>query len=454
MSSVAQAQARKSPDFLKASIVYQIFLRAFTPEGTLGAASKMLPHLASLGVDLVYLTPIALQDDDMDEAFWSPRQCKSGLRNPKNPYRVKDYFAIDPEYGCDADLKDFVGKAHELGMRVLLDLVYLHCGPKAVFLDGNADFVKRDAAGKPVPGRWNFPELNFESKGLRELLWLNMEYFVKEFGVDGYRCDVGAAIPVDFWEEGRRRVEALDPDCVMICEGDRPEDQLSAFDLSYAFAWEYGVIKLFKGEIGAADLEGIWRKMHDEFPKGSRFLRILDNHDIAHDCGELRHEKAFGGDGVEAALALNFFMDGVPFIYNGQEAADAAVHSIYGNREFGRRLAVDWSNALTPAGEARLKALKSFVKIRRENAALTEGDLRWLSFEGAPAKAVAFARGFQGREVVFAVNAGSEPLRAVLSEPLGVSYPKTLLERGARLEFKDGKAVFDFLPRGYIALAL
>lgn len=74
-----------------------------------------------------------------------------------------------------------------------------------------------------------------------------------------------------------------------------------------------------------------------EFPRGSVFLRFRDNHDMAQD-GRVRIDAFPGPDAVDSMLALNFAIDGIPFLYNGNEFADAAPHSIYANREFGRLL--------------------------------------------------------------------------------------------------------------------
>ncbi len=456
MDSKAVGAARKAPGYLKKASIYQIFLRAFTREGTLAAAERMLPHVAGLGTAIVYLCPIALQDDDMDETFWSERQRKCGLRNPRNPYRIKDFFAIDPEYGTDDDLKRFVGRAHSLGLKVLLDLVYLHCGPKAVFIDANPDFVKRGADGKPLDGRWHFPELNYESQGLKEHLWRNMEHFIKRFDVDGYRCDVGSAIPLDFWEEGRRRVEALKPGRVMICEGERAEDQLEAFDLNYSFAWEYAVIKLFKGEIDAEGLQATWRKAHDEFPRGARFLRMFDNHDIAHDCGELRHEKVFGPFGADAALALNFFMDGVPFLYNGQEIRDAAPHSIFADKEHGgAKYTVDWSNALTAEGQARMALVRALTKLRKELPALSEGLVEWLPVGGEAKRTLLLRRVCDGQALLFLANASPEPVVMDLNDALkGGAKAKELLSEQVELTLSGVKKSASFRGFGFALLEL
>ena len=119
-------EARKSPAWLKNAVMYQLFLRAFTPEGTFRAAEKKLPELASLGVDIVYLCPVCLQDDDMRKEFWSDRQKFSGTENSRNPYRIKDFYSVDPEYGTEANLRSFIATAHKLKIRVLLDIVFFH----------------------------------------------------------------------------------------------------------------------------------------------------------------------------------------------------------------------------------------------------------------------------------------------------------------------------------------
>lgn len=99
---------KKQTTLLDRASIYQISLRTFTPEGTLKAAEKMLPFVASLGPEYIQLLPVAQADDGEDQVFWSKRQIASETGNPKNNYRMKDYFAIDSEYGNENDLRDFV----------------------------------------------------------------------------------------------------------------------------------------------------------------------------------------------------------------------------------------------------------------------------------------------------------------------------------------------------------
>jgi glycosidase len=185
-TNLSSVTARPAPEWMTRGVMYQIWLRSFTTEGTLKAATQRLHLVADLGATIVYLCPVQLADDDLRPEFWSTRQKASGTRNPRNPYRIKDYDAIDPEYGTEADLRAFVAEAHRIGLRVLMDMVYFHCGPTSPLLD-RPGFVKRTPDGKPFTGSWNFPVLDFGSAGLREHLWANMERWVKEFDVDGFR---------------------------------------------------------------------------------------------------------------------------------------------------------------------------------------------------------------------------------------------------------------------------
>ena len=440
---MSDVTAKKAPGFLKNSVIYQINLRAFTPGGTLKSAEAMLPHIASLGVDLVYLCPVFLADDDPREEFWSERQRQSGFGNPQNMYRMKDYYSVDPEYGTDEDLKAFVRAAHDNDLRVLLDLVYYHCGPTAVFIEEHPDFVVRDEAGAVKNGHWCFPELNFESPALREYLWRNMEYFVREFDVDGYRCDVSGAVPLDFWEEGRRRIDALKPGLVMLAEtfGGVPLEQRAAFDMQYCW-FPHIACAVLAGKKPASEL----RKEHESQAAGglpgARFIRSTDNHDIANDEYEERTEKLHSA-GVEAALALCFLLDGVPFLYNGQEIADSRRHSIFSNRfHGGGSIGIDWSNAATPHGKHRMAFIRRMIELRRRIPALTEGKTVWFD-NPHPESVLTFRREGEGESVVVAVNLG----RGTYAVPLAGRH---VIDRDGDTGWRGDRA--ELSPFGYLVL--
>ena len=373
----ANATARPVPAHLGRSVIYQLFPRMFTPEGTFTAAAAKLPRLKDLGVDIVYLTPHQLMDDDPDPKHWSARQRSSGCGNAKNPYRQKDYFAVDPEYGTSEDLRNFVARVHELGLKVWFDVVYFHCGPTAVFLKDHPEYVVRNPDGSPRLGDWAFPEMDLSKKEVREYLWSNMTYLVRTYGVDGFRCDVGDMLPVEFWEEGSRRCRALKPDFTMMCEGLRADDQLEAFDLEYGFYVQWTLVEFLKGTEKASMLETAWRAERRDFPKGNRWMRCFENHDFANvEPGEKRKEELYGENRNEAMLVTLFLLDGVPMVYNGQEIADAARHSIFSNRDHGA-FGIDWSRADDAKARRRFAKVRELAALRHAHPELFDCPLVW-----------------------------------------------------------------------------
>lgn len=449
--------------------MYQISLRAFTPEGTLAAAARRLPSLADLGVDVLYLCPICLQDDDPRPEFWSPRQRQSPFRNPRNPYRIKDYFEIDPEYGDAASLRGFVSTAHRMGMRVILDVVFLHCGPGAVFLREHPGYVQRGGDGAASAGDWSFPLLDFTNRELREYLHANLSFWLAAFDLDGFRCDVSDRIPLDFWEEARDRLERIRPGVVIVGEGQRIDDQRHAMDLNYSVPWVFTIHKLFNLGAPAMQLRDMWQRMRDERPEGARFLRYIDNHDIAHDTShgiargpgqseeswrnvvefyglppdglppDGRIDKAWGTAAVDALLVLSFAMDGMPFIYNGQEIADTAIHSIYG------RMPVDWSRGGTPAGRDRFALCRRLCAIRHAEAALQDGSLDWLEHD-RPDEVLAFIRTSGPERCLVLVNVKPAAVQARLASPVGDGWHP--LASAGMAAAPDGG--FTIAPFGYL----
>lgn len=441
-----------SPDARK-SIIYQIFLRALTPEGTLNAAADLLPHIASLGVDIVYLCPVFCHDDDPNPAFWSDRQKASGCSNPKNPYRMSDYYHVDPEYGTDEDLKAFVHRAHDLGLKVMLDLVYFHCGPKAVFIDAHPDFIKRNPDGTPQNGLWHFPQLNFDCAELREYLFENMLGYVRDFGVDGYRCDVGDIVPLDFWEEARRRLDEINPNIIMLNEGGKPEALENAFDINYCFQWGENLRAVMNGRAPAAALADCWHRHHAALREDGLLIRNFDNHDLASDDYGTRPDGALDRRIVDNALIVNMTIDGVPMLYNGNEIGDSRRHSIFATAVLNPGFTIDWAQALNARGQNRLALTKELTALRHAEHALTEGQTEIITVS-EPEKVFCFRRHCAGEvfSVFVAVSFSAEPLKCVPDAAIDAYAAEELLARGGHLFFEDGHPVIELLPYGALVL--
>ena len=416
-----------APDWFKKASVYQINPRTFSREGTIKAITRELPFLASLGFKIMYLCPIFEEDDSSDLSFWSERQKKSNTNNPKNPYRMNDYFKIDTEYGSIEDLCEFVNESHRLGMKVILDLVYFHIGPNAPILKAHPEFVNTDENGNIILGEWHFPIFNYESVVLREYLWSNMVYYIAEIGVDGFRCDVGDQVPLDFWREGKRRIKAINPQAIMINEG-KKADYLSVFDANYGFYWHDHIYKLLNKEITCNDLVIKHESVAESYPKNAIVLRDMDNHDTVTDW-PYRIEKQFGNDCMELILALNYSIDGVPMVYCGNELADTARHSLFANRFFMGEFKVSDRDELrqTDSTKRRIEVVKILNEIKSEYSAFGEGQTKWINTENP--YVLAFNRIYKKQKITLVCNFSQESVNVAIK-----TSAEVLLSHNATVE--------------------
>ena len=429
-------------------IVYQLALRTFTPEGTLHAATKLLSHVAALGVDIVYVCPFYVQENDPNTDYWSVRQLASNTGNPKNPYKISDYFHVDEEYGTEEDLKAFAKEAHRLGLLVFYDLVYLHCGRQAVFIQDHPDFVERNEDGSVrVPDRWPFARLNFASKELREYLLRNMEMLVTEYGADGFRCDVGDSVPLDFWQEAFLHLRQIKPDLLTLNEGERPDYIDGTFDMGYSFAFQKRIRQIFAKGADATALRELYQNECERYGKNDKkLLRALDNHDTASDVGLARNEILMTSRGIDAALVVATTYVGIPFLWNGYELCDDAENCMFSNRDHGKRSAMDWSKGYTAAGKRRLSHVKRLHRLYHNSTVLSEGELGFVE-NNAPTQVISYIRTLADERVLVVVNSKNRPVTVDIDvETEGTS----LLRYGAR---QMGKRLH-LAPYGYLILAL
>lgn len=341
-----------------------------------------------------YKTSVNVADTDPNPNFWSKRQHKSGFGDPRNPYRAGDYFHVDPEYGTDADLRDFVDRTHVLGMKVLLDLVFFHCGPSAGVLLRHPEYFRHNPDGFLMLGEWHFPTFDYDNPATRAYLKSIMAYYVADFDVDGFRLDVADQVPLDFWEEAREMLDALRPGLVLAAEGDRPENTLKAMDINYNFPVCRKLRKMVSDHFkrgGVMDISQI-RRAHEEYmsqcPRGTLVWNYSENHDTATDSYDNRMEKCYGYQFNTLYLAFCFALDGVPFIVNGQEACYDRRISLFGHKDCW----IDWETALaTPQAQERQANIRSWAQMRRDYSSLTSGKTVWLD-NNCPESVCSFVR--------------------------------------------------------------
>lgn len=406
-------QKKYIPTWLLSTAVYQVNPRTFSAEGTIAAVTARLPELKELGIGTVYLCPIFEEDDGADQTNWSIRQKRSKTGNPKNPYRMNDYFKIDEEYGCMDDLRELVSVAHSLGMRVLLDLVYFHIGPNAPILKEHPEFVLRDEGGAPLLGDWSFPVFDYSCKGTWEYLLSNMTYYIGAIGVDGFRCDVGDRVPLDFWAEGLKRMQSIHPDAILINEGEKTE-YLSVFHAMYAFHWHDALYRVMVNGERADLLQREWQAHRGQCDEDGLFLRDMDNHDTVTDWPD-RIENLVGHNGMELITALNFILDGIPMLYCGNELADSKRLSMFANRFHpGAFEVTDRSIACEPYSQRRQQVVKTLCALRKNHPDLALGKTNWLASD-RPAQLIAFSRDCGSEQFLFLANVTKESVSCAVS---------------------------------------
>ncbi len=411
--------ARQSPDWFRRGLTYQMMPRAMSEAGTLKGAGEQLDRLCEMGVSIVYLLPVNAADTDMDRKNWSPRQIKSGFNDPRNPYRAGDYFHVDPEYGTDQDLKDFVDKAHSLGMKVFLDLVFLHCGPSAQVIRQHPEYFQHDGEGNLKTGPWHFPIFDYGRRDTREYVKSIMCYYIADFNVDGFRLDVADSIPLDFWDEARTALDALRPGTVLCAEGQKPANTIHAFDANYS--WPVcgplisGMDKFFgKGEeFDASAIRTSYEKYMSGAPRGTILWNYMENHDTATDAFEARREKVWGYDASTLGLAFIFAMEGVPLIFTGQEACYDKRVSLFGHKDCW----IDWEEALSSANAGeRVANIKHWSELRNRYSSLTDGETVWLDNDQPKAVSSFVRRDGVSRDVIFVGNFSDKKIKVKLGD--------------------------------------
>ena len=264
-----------------------------------------------------------------------------------------------------------------------------------------------------------------------------MAYYIGEIDVDGFRCDVGDDVPLDFWAEGYRRIKAIKPDCIMTNEGRKPE-YFSVFDANYGFSWHESIFSLLTKKITLPEFISKYKSVLASTPNGKVIIRDMDNHDTVTDW-PYRIEKHFGQDCMEFIQALNFTIDGVPMVYCGNELADTARVNMFANRFFmGEYEVTDRTKKDTEESLRRQFVYKTLHKMRKDNDAVCYGNIKLLETSTSN-NTISFEREFNGEKIVFVGNFSENNSECVLDNL--ISKNKIILENN--IEICNNKIMMD-----------
>lgn len=396
--AVKKTESPKShiPEWSKNSVIYEVNIRQYTPEGTFKAFETHLPRLKELGVDILWIMPI------------HPISVKNRKGSLGSYYSVKDYKAINPEFGNLDDFKSLVSKAHELGFKVIIDWVANHTGWDNNWITEHKDWYTQDSLGNVVPPNpdWkDIADLNFDSKPMRHAMIDAMKYWVKETNIDGFRCDVAWGVPQDFWEAATASLDSIKTVYMLAEDEDHPDFLKKAFVSNYTWKLHHLMNEVAQGKKSAADIQKYYTDSVSKYAAGSFPMQFITNHDENSWAGS-EYERM--GDAVKTFATLTFTLEGIPLIYSGQEAG------LKKRLLFFEKDTINWKNLEMQS------FYQSLVKLKHGNEALwngTSGGVSKFLATNVPAKVLAFVREKGKNQVVAVFNFSAEPVEFALQMP-------------------------------------
>ncbi len=371
------------PRWVDTAIVYEIFPRTFSLAGTLKAITGRLSILRDLGVTCLLLMPI------------HPSGSSDG-------YRVTDYFSVNPDYGTKEDLKQLIEQAHMHGMKVIAELVFEHTHSMHPFMvdayryqhmSPYYDFYawNPDASFQHLFNWIDAPSINLERVDARDYLMQAAKFWLREFNLDGFRCDLAGTINslnptgAAFWQRFRSELKAIRPDVFLVADADIVSDS-SCFDRKFDAGYDLGALTTLKNvfnrvsSISSLD-SAVVLSPQPKHLQYARALRLLESH------RQSRFAAQYSFAQTKAAAALLLTLPGLPTLYAGQEVGERTTSSI-----------IDWSDYC-----GLRDWYKKLIQIRVQDRALVDGDFERIS-NTAPDTVYSFLRTYQEKKVIVIHN--------------------------------------------------
>jgi glycosidase len=291
------------------AVIYQVNMRAFSQGGNFAGVTARLDSIKAIGVNVLYLMPI---------------YPVGAVRSVNSPYCVKDYTAVNAEFGTLTDLRTLVDGAHRRGLSVLLDWVPNHTSWDNAWVTTHPDWYLRDAAGNILsPPNTNYTDvaqLDFTNGAMRLAMISAMKSWVYTANVDGFRCDYGDFQPDDFWKQTVDTLRSIKSHKLLLLnEGTRSSNFASGFDYNFGFNF-YGALRGVYGNNGpATSFNALNTSEYAGAAATQQVVRYTTNHDVNGSDGT--PVALYGGNaGAMSAFVIASCFKGIPFVYNGQEA--------------------------------------------------------------------------------------------------------------------------------------
>ena len=413
------------PDWIKQSNIYEVNVRQYTKEGTFNAFAASLPRLKEMGVEVLWfmpVTPISKTD----------RKGKLG-----SYYAVADYTAVNPEFGTMDDFKRLVNEAHGMGFKVITDWVANHTGADNHWLTAHPDFYNRDKNGKAIYAfDWSDTrDLNYDNKELRDSMTAAMKFWLTEADIDGFRCDVAAEVPTDFWKTCIAELKRTKPGIFMLAEGDNGDLHRAGFDASYASDMFQHTKMIVAGTRDALTLDSVLTRQDSSFPAGAIRLYFTSNHD-ENSWNKSDYDTYPGLSHSPFLVFTQTMRGGIPLIYSGQEEPVL------------RAIPFFTKDNMNMKEFKRAKLYKTMLALRKRNPALaTDASFRKVSV-GDDKVLYAYVREKAGHKVLVILNLSRKEQQIQIKDESLTGEPMNLF-MGVKEPVKAGLN-FNIEPWGYI----
>ena len=289
------------------AVIYEANIRQYSPQGSFEAFTADLPKIKELGVDIIWLMPIY------------PISTTKSKGSLGSYYAVSDYQKVNPEFGDLDDVKTLIDSAHKLDMYVILDWVPNHTGWDHVWLQQHPEWYTKDEQGNPthpIGTDWtDTADLNYDNHDMRAQMLEDLKYWIKEVGIDGYRCDMAGMVPTDFWEHTIPELRALKP-IFMLAEAWEPHLIQAGFNMVYGWETHHLSNDISNGHKPIDDFRRRMEDVKHQYAPEAILMNFTSNHDENSWNGSAPERL---NDALELAAALMYTVAGMPLIYSGQE---------------------------------------------------------------------------------------------------------------------------------------
>jgi glycosidase len=361
-------------------VMYEVNLRSFSQAGDLDGVTARLDEIQSLGANVLWLMPI------------HPIGEERSVGQLGSPYSVQDYGVVSSEYGGLSELNTLVDAAHERGMFVLMDWVANHTAWDHAWL-AHPDWYTHNAQGEIIhpPGtNWlDVADLNYSNTAMRSAMISEMQYWVSDVGIDGFRADAADFVPFDFWQQAIPAVRgATQRPLLMLAEGARTDHYNAGFDLTFDWNFYNTVKSVFNSSNSAISLGMSNAAAYSQVPQGKSLLRFTTNHDES--AWNATPVELFGSlDASLAAYAVTVAYGGTPLVYAGQEIGWSQNVPIFSKSP------LDWTT-----GQDTAEWYAQLLDIREDHMALRQGTLT----DQSSSDVAMLLREHEGDQVLVMVN--------------------------------------------------